>query len=91
MQLLDHLTGEPAGVVRWEAGCNLVGGTFEITADRLFVDEIGGTAVGCSAEQHYDDGWLAAFFRGDPKWRLTGDRLTLTSGETAIELQEKHA
>jgi hypothetical protein len=33
------------------------------------------------------DEWLARFLEAGPGWRLREDALTLTSGETAIELE----
>jgi heat shock protein HslJ len=83
---------EPAGVVRWDAGCNYFGSEVEITGDRLLVDEsMEGTALLCPDELHDQDEWLGAFFSSDPKWQLTDKRLTLTSGETVIEFEQKHA
>jgi hypothetical protein len=42
-------------------------------------------------ELHEQDDWLTEFMRSDPFWEferrvVTGDRLTLTSGDTVIEL-----
>jgi hypothetical protein len=73
------------GVV-WCAGCNTFGADVEITADRLLVGVIAGTAAGCRDDLHAQDDWLAGFFGSDPRWRL-GDRLVLTSGGTGIELE----
>jgi hypothetical protein len=73
------------GVV-WSAGCNTFGADVEITADRLLVGVIAGTAAGCRDDLHAQDEWLAGFFGSDPRWRLD-DRLVLTSGGTVIELE----
>jgi heat shock protein HslJ len=75
--------------IGWKAGCNSLFGTdAEITADRLVVREIGGTAIGCRHGLAEQEVWLDGFFDSDPEWRLSGDRLTLISGESAIELEE---
>jgi heat shock protein HslJ len=78
---------ENQGVVRWAAGCNAFGGEVEITADRLLLGEVGGTEMGCRDQFQEQDEWLLGFFDSDPHWRLSDDRLTLTSGETVIELE----
>lgn len=74
--------------LRWEAGCNFFGTGLEITADSLIVqDQIDGSDQGCARELHDQDDWLADFLASDPSWELRGDRLTLTSGGTTIELE----
>lgn len=78
---------EERGVVRWEAGCNTFGGEVEIGAERLLVGEITGTEIGCPDELHEQDNWLGGFLGSDPRWRSSDDRLTLTSGDTVIELE----
>jgi heat shock protein HslJ len=81
---------ENEGGARWEAGCNTMGSGIEIAPDRLLLtEEVSGTAVGCRTELHEQDDWLADFFASDPHWDLTNTRLTLTSGETVIELEER--
>lgn len=74
-------------VVAWEAACNSYGSRVEIIADRLLLRAIMGTAMGCHPALEDQDDWLADFFDYDPHWRLSGDRLTLTSAETVIELE----
>jgi heat shock protein HslJ len=74
--------------IGWMAGCNSLFATdAEITADMLVVREIGGTLIGCRHDLAEQEEWLHAFFESDPEWRLSGDHLTLTSGETVIELE----
>jgi heat shock protein HslJ len=72
----------------WEAGCNGAGADVQITADKLLVVQISSTAIGCPAELQTQDEWLGEFFSSDPSWRLSDSTLTLTSGETVIELEE---
>jgi heat shock protein HslJ len=78
---------EPRGVVRWRASCNIVGARVDISTDRLLLKQIAGTEIGCRDEDHEQDEWLAAFFGSDPDWALNVDRLTLTSGDTVIQLE----
>ena len=72
-------------IVRWEAGCNTTGLEAQIMAERLVTGEGASTTLGCSPERREQDQWLLTFFESDPEWRLNGDRLTLTSGESVIE------
>jgi heat shock protein HslJ len=76
------------GAVRWEAGCNSFGADVEITADHLLLTEIVATEAGCAGELQQQDSWLMVFFQADPRWELWGDRLTLSSGATIIELKK---
>jgi heat shock protein HslJ len=78
---------EDRRVVGWRAGCNMFGADLEITGDRLLVGRIAATLIGCSDGLPEQDGWLAGFLGSDPRWRLSEDRLTLTSGDTVIELE----
>lgn len=73
--------------VGWQAGCNSAGADVEITADRLRLGTIASTLIGCSDQLNEQDEWLLDFFRSDPKWRLSDDRLVLSSDETVIELE----
>jgi heat shock protein HslJ len=78
---------EDYGVVRWQAGCNTIGADVEITADQLLLVRTPlSTAIGCSGSHHAQDRWLTRFFESDPRWQLSDGRLSLASGETAIDL-----
>jgi heat shock protein HslJ len=73
--------------VGWRAGCNGYGGDVEFTDNRLLIGLIAGTLIGCSDELSEQDQWLGHFFSSDPKWRLSDDRLVLSSADTVIELE----
>lgn len=73
--------------LRWELGCNFFGTGVEITPDRLIVDEIETSDQGCRSDYQVQDDWLADFIGSDPSWELRDDKLSLTSGETIIELE----
>jgi heat shock protein HslJ len=79
------------GSLALRAGCNILGAGLRITPSRLVVDAVGGTEMGCADELHRQDRWVASFFGSDPAWRLDGDRLTLTSDATVIELDAADA
>lgn len=79
---------EHQGILRWQAGCNIIGSKVEITTRRLLVsEEFEGTEVGCRGELHEQDEWVANFFVSDPQWELNEDRLTLRSDETIVEFE----
>jgi len=77
------------GGVGWQAGCNTFGADVEISADSLVVGQIAGTEIGCPDDLQQQDEWLVDFFGSDPEWQLSHDRLSLTSHDTVIELEEK--
>ncbi|MET7403021.1 META domain-containing protein [Dactylosporangium sp. NPDC005572] len=68
------------------AGCNQLSGKARIAAERLRVDELASTEIGCDPARHEQDRWLAAFLERGPAWRLAGDRLTLDAGGTTLDL-----
>jgi heat shock protein HslJ len=80
--------GDGRRVAGWHAGCNHFGADVRIAADNLRLGTIGGTEIGCSDALQQQDVWLAEFFGSDPEWSLSGDRFTLSSDATVIELKE---
>lgn len=71
------------------AGCNSLGGSARLDGDRLVVDGMGGTEIGCEQELAEQDKWLADFLSGGPSWRLEGDTLRLSLKGTTIELIDR--
>lgn len=71
------------------AGCNHLSGAVDIRDERLVVGPMGGTEMGCPPELHAQDEWLMSFLTTGPAYRLDGDRLTLESGDTVIELLDR--
>ncbi len=87
--LVDGTTvqiGFTDGGVSADAGCNHMSGQARYAGGRLTVDVVGGTEMGCAPARMRQDAWLADFLTGDPRYRLDGDVLTLTSGLTVISL-----
>jgi heat shock protein HslJ len=82
--------GDRDGTMGWSAGCNSLGARVEITADRLLVKgDVWSTLIGCPEPLADQEEWLHRFFLDGPYWRLDASSLTLTSGETVIELEER--
>lgn len=76
------------GIV-FHAGCNTHGGNLsDITAERLWLEEIAGTQIGCEEARQRQDDWIRELFLAGPRWRLDGDQLTLTAGTTQLVLAE---
>lgn len=70
------------------AGCNTMGGAYRVEDGRLIVEGGGMTEMGCDEERHAQDEWLFGFLGSQPMLVQEGDKLTLTSGETVIALQD---
>ena len=70
------------------AGCNTMGGAYRVEDGRLIVEGGGMTEMGCDEERHAQDDWLFGFIGSQPSLAQEGDKLTLTSGETVIALQD---
>jgi len=71
------------------AGCNQMVGQVTATADTLDLPEtLVSTLKACDEARTAQDTWLTGLLTADPGWRLEGSRLTLTSGDTTIELDD---
>lgn len=73
--------------IGWSAGCNQAGAKVRVTAEGLHIGRIASTLIGCPADLEEQDEWLGEFFGSNPRWRLSDSQLTLSSGETVIELK----
>ena len=71
------------------AGCNSIGGPYRIEEGLLLFEGGGMTEMGCDDERHAQDEWLVGFLAAQPAIAHEGDKLTLTSGETVIALQDR--
>lgn len=75
------------GADEWGAStsCNSHGGNgVTYTDTRIDITENVMTAVGCPGALNVQDAFLGTFFKGDPEWEVSGDRLTLRSGEATV-------
>lgn len=70
------------------AGCNSVGGPYRIEGGLLLFEGGGMTEMGCDDERHAQDDWLLGFLSSRPSMVVGDDKLTLTSGETVVTLQD---
>ncbi|ADB35048.1 protein of unknown function DUF306 Meta and HslJ [Kribbella flavida DSM 17836] len=71
------------------AGCNSIGGKARTGGGKLSVDELAVTEMGCDAPRHAQDTWLVQLLQSDPSWTTEADKLTITSGSTVLQLQDR--
>lgn len=81
--------GESLGA---SAGCNILTASYAIEDNQLLVDDgVGTTQMACFGPIAGQDAWLGGILMTSPTLALDGDRLTLTSGTTVIELVDRNA
>lgn len=80
-----EFTGDSVSV---QAGCNSIGGAYEVQDARLVVDQLGGTEMGCDQPLMAQDAWVTAFLSADPELTLSGPELELSTGSTTLRLSE---
>jgi heat shock protein HslJ len=68
-----------------QAGCNMMQGQVDTSNGTLAV-ELETTAMGCDDARHEQDSFVAKVLGASPTWKLTDDRLTITSGSTRFDL-----
>lgn len=77
------------GRVGASLGCNQLGGPYELDGDRLLVEDLSMTEMGCDPERHAQDEWFAGVLQSEPTVVVDGDTMTLTSGETVIRFVDR--
>jgi len=70
------------------AGCNSMGGAYQIADGRLVIGNMASTEMGCEAALMAQDQWLAAFLGGAAA-DLAGDTLTLRNGGVTMTLTDR--
>ncbi|TCO48741.1 heat shock protein HslJ [Kribbella antiqua] len=71
-----------------DAGCNSMQSPVKTSGGKLSMDDLAMTGMGCDQPRHAQDDWLSKLLSADPAWKLEGDQLTVSSGGTAISLQD---
>ncbi|GBC87200.1 hypothetical protein HRbin12_01202 [bacterium HR12] len=78
------------GELSARAGCNILGAGYRLEGGVLrLVGAVSMTEMGCDPERHEQDAWLARFLGSSPRVTLAGPTLTLSSGETEIQLLDR--
>ena len=71
------------------AGCNHMGGNYQLDGDRLLFTGGGMTEMACDDPRHAQDDWLMTFLGSGPTYQLIGHDLVLTSGATVLALLDE--
>jgi heat shock protein HslJ len=74
-----------------EAGCNNLSGKATVTGDRIEIDQLAMTQIGCDPQRHQQDKWLSEVLTGTLTYRLENAELVLTSGDTELTLLDREA
>ena len=77
------------GRVGASLGCNHLGGPYELDGDRLLVEDLSTTEMGCDPERHAQDEWFAGILQSEPTVVVDGDAMTLTAGETVVRFVDR--
>lgn len=78
------------GRVSASAGCNSMGGEYEIGNDgTLLVSQLAMTEIGCDVARHDQDQFVATLLTSSPTLSLNQDVLVLTSGDITVELIDR--
>jgi heat shock protein HslJ len=77
------------GQISLSAGCNSMGGSYEVLNGLLNVGELATTDMACDQPRMAQDEWLAGFITAGPTVRLDGSELRLKSGNTVIKLLDR--
>jgi heat shock protein HslJ len=85
-----QVTFHEDGRLTVNGGCNTLGATPTITADRIEVgDGMSMTEMGCEPHLMAQDQWLADLFQAAPTYVLEGDTLRLTGGDQELVLVDR--
>ena len=71
------------------AGCNRMGGEYQVEDDKLVVSGILSTDMACDDGLGLQEDWFLGFVRGGPTVHLDGDWLTLASGSTTLTFLDR--
>lgn len=77
------------GDLRAVLGCNQLQAAYELEGDRLVVDEVSMTEMGCEPERNAQDVWFVGFLTARPAVAADADRLTLTADGTVVVLVDR--
>jgi heat shock protein HslJ len=77
------------GKLSVQAGCNHMSGDARIDRDRLRVDEMEMTEMGCDPPRHDQDSWVSTFLQAGPTVQLSGPDLVLDGGGIRIAFVDR--
>jgi heat shock protein HslJ len=74
-----------------DAGCNTLDAHVSVSGDRISVTEQAMTLMGCLDGRAEQDAWMTDFLNAGPTWHIAGDKLTLATANTTIDLLDQRA
>jgi heat shock protein HslJ len=81
------LSFTPDGKVTGSGGCNHLGGDYSLSGDAITFGEVRSTLMACADDRGTVEGKVLAVLRGTVRFRIEGDRLTLSAaGGTGLVL-----
>jgi heat shock protein HslJ len=83
-----NVSFDDAGVSA-SAGCNSIGGAFDIQGDVLKVSGLQSTAIGCAAPLLAQDNWLSSFLLAGPTLVLTDPKLDMSTADVQVHLLDR--
>ena len=78
-----------AGELSVRAGCNNMGGAYSIDGERLVLDEVFQTMMGCAPELHAQDDFVIDVLTARPTLTVGADTLTVATATVTIELLDR--
>ncbi len=73
----------------FSAGCNSYFGEYTVFEGAFLVDGLGSTEIGCDAELHEQDQWLADFFDSGPTIAHAAPRVVFTTDTVSLTFLER--
>ncbi len=77
------------GRISANSGCNTSSGTVDLSDHILRTSPLAGTLMACAGGRERADTWQNSFLESAPRWRVDGDRLTLTGETVTVHLTDK--
>ena len=72
-------------------GCNMLQGPVDTADGKLVVHDLAQTDMGCDQARMEQDSFVGEVLSASPTWELNGDRLTVKSGSTTLDLAPREA
>jgi heat shock protein HslJ len=78
-----------SGTVSVNAGCNTMGGAYELDGDELTVGTMMSTQMACPPELMAQDEWVSDFLTAGTTVAVDGDTITLTGDDVVLTLTDR--
>lgn len=71
------------------AGCNKLSGAVKVSDDRIEIDQLAMTEMGCDPPRHQQDEWLSGVLHGNLSWSIAEAELVIKAGDTELTLLDR--